>query len=58
MLATMREDAQEGIDAAEADSATAQRLHEMQDFYTYMTNELAPLIERWREQYTAEHPRP
>ncbi|NQE68516.1 hypothetical protein NG2371_02978 [Nocardia gamkensis] len=54
----MREDAQEGIDAAEADSATAQRLHEMQDFYTYMTNELAPLIERWREQYTAEHPRP
>ncbi|MFI9415186.1 GbsR/MarR family transcriptional regulator [Nocardia gamkensis] len=55
MLAIMRDAAQEGIDATEPDTATAQRLHEMQDFYTYMANELAPLIERWREQYIAEH---
>ncbi|MBF6208869.1 MarR family transcriptional regulator [Streptomyces gardneri] len=55
MLATMRDAAQEGSDAATPETATATRLHEMQDFYTYMTNELVPLIERWREQYTAEH---
>ncbi|MGY1937677.1 hypothetical protein [Nocardia gipuzkoensis] len=55
MLATMRDAAREGIDASAPDTATAARLHEMQDFYTYMTNELVPLIERWREQYAAEH---
>ncbi len=55
MLATMRDAAQEGIDAAESDSVTARRLHEMQDFYTYMVNELVPLIDRWREEYAAEH---
>lgn len=55
MLATMRDAAQEGIDAAAPDTATATRLHEMQDFYTYMTNELVPLVERWRERYSAEH---
>ncbi|MGY1898227.1 MULTISPECIES: MarR family transcriptional regulator [Nocardia] len=55
MLATMRDAAQEGIDASAPDTATAARLHEMQDFYTYMTNELVPLVDRWREQYAAEH---
>ncbi|WP_433715826.1 hypothetical protein ACQP2U_18735 [Nocardia sp. CA-084685] len=43
--------AQEGIDA----TGTARRLHEMRGFYTYMTNELVPLIDRWREQYAADH---
>nr|WP_235211183.1 MarR family transcriptional regulator [Nocardia brasiliensis] len=56
MLATMRDAAQEGLDATAADTVSARRLHEMQDFYTYMTNELVPLIDRWRERYTAEHP--
>jgi hypothetical protein len=28
----------------------------MQDFYTFMLNELVPLIDRWREQYAADHP--
>jgi predicted transcriptional regulator len=55
MLATMREAAQEGIDATGDDTVTARRLHEMQDFYTYMTDELVPLIDRWRERYAAEH---
>ncbi|WSY60542.1 MarR family transcriptional regulator [Nocardia sp. NBC_00881] len=55
MLTTMRHAAQEGIDATGQDTATAARLHEMQDFYTYMTNELVPLIDRWRERYAAEH---
>jgi DNA-binding transcriptional regulator GbsR (MarR family) len=54
-LATMRDAAQEGIDATGEDTVTARRLHEMQDFYTYMTSELVPLIDRWREQYAAEH---
>ncbi|WUD65937.1 MarR family transcriptional regulator [Nocardia sp. NBC_00508] len=55
MLATMREAAQEGIDATGDDTVTARRLHEMQDFYTYMTSELVPLIDRWRERYTTGH---
>lgn len=25
-------------------------------FYTFMLNELVPLIDRWRENYAAEHP--
>lgn len=58
MLATMRDSAQEGIDATGPDTVTAWRLHEMQDFYTFMLNELVPLIDRWREQYTADHPSP
>lgn len=58
LLATMRDSAQEGIDATGADTVTARRLHEMQDFYTFMLNELVPLIDRWREQYTADHPSP
>ena len=58
MLATMRDSAQEGIDATGPDTVTARRLHEMQDFYTFMLNELVPLIERWREQYSADHPSP
>lgn len=58
LLATMRDSAQEGIDATSADTVTARRLHEMQDFYTFMLNELVPLIDRWRDQYTADHPSP
>ncbi|MDP4510558.1 GbsR/MarR family transcriptional regulator [Nonomuraea turcica] len=54
MLATMGEAAQEGINAAGEDSVTSRRLHEMRDFYTYMTNEMIPLIDRWRERYAAE----
>lgn len=42
MLATMRDSAQEGIDATGPDTVTARRLHEMQDFYTFMLNELVP----------------
>ncbi|WP_406238614.1 GbsR/MarR family transcriptional regulator [Nocardia sp. NBC_01009] len=51
MLGVMREAAREGLDAAGADSVTAVRLHEMQDFYHYMERELLPLIDRWRQQY-------
>ncbi|WP_255649306.1 GbsR/MarR family transcriptional regulator [Nocardia australiensis] len=56
LLATMHNAAQEGLDATSADTVTARRLHEMQDFYSFMLDELVPLIERWREQYAAEHP--
>lgn len=55
LLATMRDSAQEGLDATGSDTVTARRLHEMQDFYTFMLDELVPLIDRWREQYAAEH---
>lgn len=55
-LATMREAAQEGIAAADDGSATAERLEEMQDFYTYMSEQLLPLIDKWRQQYAAKHP--
>lgn len=55
LLAVMRDAAQEGIDAAGEDSLTGQRLHEMQDFYAYMLDELVPLIERWRERYAAKN---
>jgi DNA-binding transcriptional regulator GbsR (MarR family) len=54
MLATMGEAAQEGLDTAGEDSVTGRRLHEMRDFYTYMMNEMIPLIDRWRERYAAE----
>ncbi|WP_435827516.1 GbsR/MarR family transcriptional regulator [Nocardia rhamnosiphila] len=56
MLTTMRDAAQEGIDATGPDTVTARRMHEMGDFYTFMLNELVPLIDRWREQYAADHP--
>ncbi|MEU1521492.1 MarR family transcriptional regulator [Nocardia rhamnosiphila] len=56
VLATMRDSAQEGLDATGPDTVTARRMHEMQDFYTFMLNELVPLIDRWRENYAAEHP--
>ncbi|WP_442941781.1 GbsR/MarR family transcriptional regulator [Nocardia sp. NBC_00416] len=56
MLVTMRDSAQEGLAATGPDTITARRMHEMQDFYTFMLSELAPLIARWREQYAAEHP--
>lgn len=58
MLAAMRDAAEEGIEAAHADSVTARRMHEMQDFYAFMLDELLPLIDRWRERYAAEHPWP
>ncbi|MFI2229780.1 GbsR/MarR family transcriptional regulator [Nocardia testacea] len=56
MLATMRDAAQAGLDATGPDTVTARRMHEMGDFYTFMLNELVPLIDRWREQYAADHP--
>ncbi|WP_330230325.1 MarR family transcriptional regulator [Nocardia sp. NBC_00508] len=56
MLAGMRDSAQEGIVATGPDTVAARRLHEMQDFYTFMLNELVPLIDRWRERNAAEHP--
>ncbi|MCM6778950.1 MarR family transcriptional regulator [Nocardia sp. CDC159] len=51
MLKVMRDAAQEGLDAVAADTPTATRLHEMQDFYAYMDRELPPLIDRWRAGY-------
>ncbi|WP_084486393.1 MarR family transcriptional regulator [Nocardia sienata] len=56
MLTTMRDAAREGLDATGPDTVTARRMHEMGDFYTFMLNELVPLIDRWREQYAADHP--
>ncbi|MGW5682960.1 hypothetical protein [Nonomuraea sp. NPDC003754] len=53
LLAVMRDAAREGIDAAGDDSVTGRRLHEMQDFYAYMLDELVPLIDRWRQRYAA-----
>jgi DNA-binding transcriptional regulator GbsR (MarR family) len=55
MLATMRTAAQEGIDAAGEESVAGRRLHEMKDFYAYMSEHLIPLIDTWRKQYAAEH---
>ncbi|MFI9846341.1 GbsR/MarR family transcriptional regulator [Nonomuraea sp. NPDC051941] len=55
MLATMGAAAQEGIDAAGEDSIAGRRLHEMKDFYAYMTEQLIPLIDNWREHYAAKH---
>jgi DNA-binding transcriptional regulator GbsR (MarR family) len=54
VLQVMAAAAQEGLDAAGLSSVPGRRLHEMQDFYTYMTDQLIPLIERWRKNYTAE----
>ncbi|MFH8656278.1 hypothetical protein [Streptomyces afghaniensis] len=42
-----------GIKAADEDSVAGRRLHEMQDFYTFMQREMADLIDKWREQYDA-----
>ncbi|WP_318843057.1 GbsR/MarR family transcriptional regulator [Myceligenerans pegani] len=53
VLRTMTAAAEEGLAAAPDESATAERLREMQDFYTYMSEQMVPLIERWREQYEA-----
>ncbi|KAB8182994.1 MarR family transcriptional regulator [Nonomuraea phyllanthi] len=55
MLATMGDAAQEGLDAAGEDGITGRRLHEMKDFYAYMTEQLIPLIDSWRERYAAQH---
>ncbi|GHE37637.1 hypothetical protein GCM10017673_45100 [Streptosporangium violaceochromogenes] len=53
LLAVMRDAAREGIDVVGEDSLTGRRLHEMQDFYAYMLEELVPLIDKWRERYIA-----
>ncbi|MFI6743201.1 hypothetical protein ACIBI9_60835 [Nonomuraea sp. NPDC050451] len=58
MLAPMGDAAQEGLDAAGEDSITGRRLHEMKDFYAYMTERLIPLIDSWREHYSAKHAGP
>ncbi|WP_433432105.1 GbsR/MarR family transcriptional regulator [Nonomuraea sp. CA-141351] len=55
MLATMGAAAQEGLDAAGEDSVAGRRLHEMKDFYAYMTEQLIPLIDSWRQHYAAKH---
>lgn len=53
VLKVMTAAADEGLGAATEGSATADRLHEMRDFYTYMSEQMVPLVERWREQYEA-----
>lgn len=55
MLTIMQAAAQEGLDAVDEDSLTGRRLHEMKDFYAYMSAHLVPLIDSWREKYAAEH---
>ncbi|WP_405166610.1 MarR family transcriptional regulator [Nocardia sp. NBC_01499] len=57
MYAVMRAAAQDGLDAARAESVTADRLHEMQDFYRYMEREVLPLIDKWRQQYKVNTPK-
>ncbi|GAA1579471.1 MarR family transcriptional regulator [Kribbella sancticallisti] len=52
MLSLMGDAAQEGIDIAGEDSTTGRRLHEMRDFYTYMSDQLIPMIDTWRQQYS------
>ncbi|WP_460757418.1 GbsR/MarR family transcriptional regulator [Myceligenerans cantabricum] len=53
MLTVMTDAAAEGLAAAPEASATADRLHEMRDFYTYMSEQMTPLVERWRTEYEA-----
>ncbi|MBL0886141.1 MarR family transcriptional regulator [Myceligenerans sp. I2] len=53
VLRVMTAAADEGLAEAPQDSATAERLREMRDFYTYMAEQMVPLVERWREQYEA-----
>ncbi|MFI6808108.1 GbsR/MarR family transcriptional regulator [Streptomyces luteogriseus] len=53
ILAVMGDAAAAGIKAADEDSVAGRRLHEMQDFYTFMQREMADLIDKWREQYDA-----
>ncbi|MGW1678198.1 GbsR/MarR family transcriptional regulator [Saccharopolyspora sp. NPDC002376] len=55
ILQVMAASAQEGLDATGEEGPTARRLHEMRDFYAYMTEQLVPLIDTWREKYAAEH---
>lgn len=50
MLKTMKDAAREGLDALTGESVTSARLHEMQDFYGYMEQEMPALIERWRDR--------
>lgn len=52
MLGVMQRAAEDGIEAAGADSVAGERLAEMRDFYEYMAAELPALIERWRERNT------
>lgn len=53
VLRAMTTAAEEGLAAAPEGSTTADRLHEMRDFYAYMTEQMVPLVDRWREQYEA-----
>lgn len=50
MLEVMKNAAQEGLDALQGESVTSARLREMQDFYSYMEQEMPALIERWRDR--------
>ncbi|MFD3748038.1 GbsR/MarR family transcriptional regulator [Nocardia sp. NPDC058633] len=50
MLKIMKDAAREGLDVVPDNTPTATRLHEMQDFYGYMEQEMPALIERWRER--------
>ncbi|BCK56333.1 GbsR/MarR family transcriptional regulator [Nocardia wallacei] len=51
LLKTMQDSAQEGLDATTDDSPAVDRLREMQDFYSYMAQQMPALIERWQENY-------
>jgi DNA-binding transcriptional regulator GbsR (MarR family) len=49
MLKVMEKVAADGLVLAGKDSATGQRLEEMQDFYRFMGTELPALVDRWRD---------
>ncbi|MCP2317749.1 DNA-binding transcriptional regulator GbsR, MarR family [Nocardia amikacinitolerans] len=51
MLKVMQDAAQDGLDAVAENTATAARMHEMQDFYGYMAQEMPALIDRWRDEH-------
>ncbi|WP_280275882.1 GbsR/MarR family transcriptional regulator [Nocardia wallacei] len=51
LLKTMQDAAQEGLDATTDGSPAVDRLREMQDFYSYMAQQMPALIERWQENY-------
>ncbi|GAB2712027.1 GbsR/MarR family transcriptional regulator [Nocardia thraciensis] len=51
LLKVMKDAAQDGLDAVADDTPTADRLHEMQDFYGHMEREMPAIIEGWLRGY-------
>ncbi|MDL4773553.1 MarR family transcriptional regulator [Actinomadura xylanilytica] len=56
LVQTMFEAADQGIQAAGADSPAARRLAEMRDFYGFMFRELPALVDRWRAERAGGRP--